>query len=63
MSKSKPFDTVLNSLVGVDLTTWATYLAGKIGIPITGTVSEDETDISDQAFPTRCSRWTGQRRT
>lgn len=51
MSKGKPFDTVLNSVAGVSLTDWATYLAGKIAIPLTGPVREDDTDISDQAFP------------
>lgn len=51
MSQSKPFDTVLNSVVGVSLTDWAAYLAGKIAVPLTGPVREDDTDISDQAFP------------
>jgi hypothetical protein len=50
MSQSKPFDTVLNSVVGVSLTDWAAYLAGKIAVPLTGAVREDDTDISDQAF-------------
>jgi hypothetical protein len=49
--KSKTFDTTLNSLVELSPTGWVNYLAGKIGVPVTGTVSDDDTDISDQAFP------------
>lgn len=50
-AKSKTFDTTLNSIVELSPTGWATYLAGKIGVPVTGAVGDDDTDISDQAFP------------
>lgn len=49
--KGKTFDTTLNTLVDLGLTDWATYLAGKVGVPITGAVGDEDSDLSDQAFP------------
>lgn len=63
MSKNKPFDTVLNSVVSVSQTDWAAYMTRKIPIRLTGPVREDDTDISDQAFPDKVVTVDGPSRT